>query len=56
MERQFPRPLAHASTAVLAKELMQFVAAQAQPLQPGERFPGSRDGNFSITPETLAAD
>jgi hypothetical protein len=43
MERQFPRPLAHASTAVLAKELMQFVAAQAQPLQPGERFPGSTD-------------
>jgi hypothetical protein len=43
MDRQFPRPFAHASTAVLANELTQFVAAQAKPLKAGERFPGSTD-------------
>lgn len=43
MYRQFPRPFAHASTAALAKELRRFVVAQAKPLQPGERFPGSTD-------------
>ncbi len=43
MYRQFPRPLAHASTGLLAKELTQFVVAQAKPLKPGERFPGSTD-------------
>lgn len=43
MYRQFPRPFAHASTALLAKELTRFVVAQAKHLKPGERFPGSTD-------------
>jgi hypothetical protein len=43
MYRQFPCPFAHASTALLAKELTRFVVAQAKHLRPGERFPGSTD-------------
>ena len=43
MYREFPRPFAHARTAALAKELTRFVVAQAKPLRPGERFPGSTD-------------
>jgi hypothetical protein len=41
--RQFPRPFAHASTALLAHELTRFVVAQAKHVKPGERFPGSTD-------------
>jgi hypothetical protein len=43
INQQMPRPFAHASTTALAKELVQFVAAQAKQLRPGERFPGSTE-------------
>ena len=43
MYRQFPRPFAHASTALLANELTRFVVAQAKNTKPDERLPGSTD-------------
>jgi hypothetical protein len=43
LRRQLPRRLAHASTATLAKELVDFVGSQAKKTKPGERFPGSTE-------------
>jgi len=40
---QLPQTFAHSSTATLAEELVAFVAAQAEPMKDGERFPGSTE-------------
>lgn len=41
--QQMPRSFAHASTKILVKELLKFVATQAKQTKPGERFPGSTE-------------
>jgi len=43
MYRQMPRPLVHASTRILVKDLMRFVSAQSKRAKRGERFPGSTE-------------
>ena len=43
LSQEMPRPFAHASTAALAEELVQFVVTQGKQTQPGERFPGSTE-------------
>jgi hypothetical protein len=40
---QMPRSFIHASTQVLVKELVCFVAGQGKHTKPGERFPGSTE-------------
>jgi len=41
--REMPRPLAHASTETLMKELVCFVASQGKKTRHGERVPGSTE-------------
>jgi hypothetical protein len=41
--REMPRPVAHASTATLVKDLVCFVASQGKKTNPGERLPGSTE-------------
>ena len=43
LAKLLPRPLQHPSSERLAEELEAFVAEQAQPARPGERFPGSTE-------------
>ena len=43
LRRQLPRKFTHCTTAILAKELVRFVAVQARQAAPGERFPGSTE-------------
>jgi hypothetical protein len=41
--QEMPRPIAHASTATLVKDLVRFVASQGKKTNPGERLPGSTE-------------
>lgn len=41
--QEMPRTMAHASTTVLVKELVCFVAGQGKQTERGERFPGSTE-------------